>query len=162
MNGPQSNFGQPGAHPQPVHPVHPIHPAHQQPGIHSPSHPGIRPAPAAPPLRSAKHEEEPISLVADEANTAEPQKSKIRAFAVAEANIGSHAWKRAPHATDSGACRVRSFHGRLSDQGMDYLDNAINEWLDQHPEVEVKFVTSTVGMFDGKIKDFALILNVWY
>ncbi len=45
---------------------------------------------------------------------------------------------------------------------MDYLDNAINEWLDQHPEVEVKFVTQSIGMFDGKIKDLALILNVWY
>jgi len=28
-----------------------------------------------------------------------------------------------------GACRVRSFHGRLSDEGMAYMDDKINEWL---------------------------------
>jgi|SRR5580658_7098165 hypothetical protein len=162
MNGPQSNFGQPGSHPHPAHPQ-------QHPGMHPANptaHPTIRPMPVTPinppSVRSIKHGEEPLSLVADESNPAEPVKSKIRAFAIAEANIGAHAWKRSPHASPTGACRVRSFHGRLSDQGMDYLDNAINEWLDQHPEVEVKFVTSTVGMFDGKIKDFALVLNIWY
>ena len=42
------------------------------------------------------------------------------------------------------------------------MDDLINEWLDAHPEIEVKFVTSTIGMFDGKMKDLAVILNVWY
>jgi hypothetical protein len=45
---------------------------------------------------------------------------------------------------------------------LEYLDDSVNKWLDAHPEVEVKFVTSTVGMYDGKIKELALILNVWY
>ena len=62
----------------------------------------------------------------------------------------------------TGAVRMKSFHGRLSDNGLEYLDNSVNEWLDAHPEVEVKFVTSTVGLYDGKIKELALILNVWY
>ena len=35
-------------------------------------------------------------------------------------------------------------------------------WLDAHPEVEVKFVTSTVGIFEGKMREPALILNLWY
>jgi len=51
---------------------------------------------------------------------------------------------------------------QLSDQGLEYIDEAINVWLDEHPEIEVKFVTTNVGMFDGKFKDFALIINVWY
>jgi hypothetical protein len=109
---------------------------------------------------AAKHDD-PISLEGDEPTSSEPIKSKIRAFSVAEAHIGPHDWKRTPH-TCEGACRMRTFHGRLSDQGMDYLDNAINEWLDKHPEIEVKFVTQSIGMFDGKIKDWALILNLWY
>jgi hypothetical protein len=42
------------------------------------------------------------------------------------------------------------------------MDDKINEWLDGHPEIEIKNVTSTVGLYDGKIKEPALILNVWY
>lgn len=61
-----------------------------------------------------------------------------------------------------GAVRVKTFHGRLSDESLQYVDDKINEWLDSHPEIEVKFVTSTCGLFDGKIKDLAMILNVWY
>jgi hypothetical protein len=71
-------------------------------------------------------------------------------------------FKRKPHTTGLGACRVKTFHGKLSDQGLEYLDDAINVFLDEHPEVEVKFVQSNVGMFDGKFKDFALVVNVWY
>ncbi|MDQ3440607.1 MAG: hypothetical protein M3478_09700 [Planctomycetota bacterium] len=74
----------------------------------------------------------------------------------------THQWKRKPHVGGQGACRVKTFHGKCSDQGLEYLDDAINVWLDEHPDIEVKFVQSNVGMFDGKFKDFALIVNVWY
>jgi hypothetical protein len=57
---------------------------------------------------------------------------------------------------------VKTFHGKYSDQGMEHLDDVINEWLDNHPEVEVKFVTSTVNVFEGKIREPALVLNLWY
>ena len=57
---------------------------------------------------------------------------------------------------------MKSFHGKYSDQGLQYLDDAVNEWLDAHPDVEVKFVTSTVGVFEGKIREPALVLNLWY
>jgi hypothetical protein len=67
-----------------------------------------------------------------------------------------------PTSTGTGACRVRTFHGKLSDQGLDYIDEAINQWLDDHPEIDIKFVTTNVGMFDGKFKDIALVVNVWY
>ena len=74
----------------------------------------------------------------------------------------THQWKRKPNVNGQGACRVKTFHGKCSDQGLEYLDDAVNVWLDEHPEIEVKFVQSNVGMFDGKFKDFALIVNVWY
>ena len=67
-----------------------------------------------------------------------------------------------PQHGGTGACRVRTFHGKLSDQGLEYIDEAINVWLDDHPEIDIKFVTTNVGMFDGKFKDLALIVNVWY
>jgi hypothetical protein len=111
---------------------------------------------------------DPIALVEDAAppppapgQVAQPQVSKIRAFSVA-GHQHNYQFKRQTSVTGSGACRVRSFHGRLSDEGLIYLDEKINEWLDQHPEIEVKNVTTSIGLYDGKIKENALILNVWY
>jgi hypothetical protein len=90
-----------------------------------------------------------------------PAPKKIIAFG-ADGHKRQDTWKRQTIKTGTGACRVRSFHGKYSEQGLEYLDNAINEWLDNHPEVEVKFVTSTVMTFEGKIREPALVLNVWY
>jgi hypothetical protein len=113
------------------------------------------------PAKAQPHEmDEPIELVEDEVEVGE--KKTIRSFGVAESKHRDTNWKRTSHVAQTGAVRMRSFHGRLSEQGLEYMDHSINEWLDGHPEIEVKFVTSTVGMFEGKIKEPALILNVWY
>jgi hypothetical protein len=45
---------------------------------------------------------------------------------------------------------------------VEYLDQIINDWLEHHADIEIKFVTSTIGMWDGKLKEPTLILNVWY
>ena len=37
----------------------------------------------------------------------------------------------------------------------------INEWLDAHPDHEVKFSTATVGDWTGKLKEPNLIVQVW-
>jgi len=106
--------------------------------------------------------DEPLLLVDDASvdAVAEHQK-KIRSYDEG-AKHRHHEWKRQLHITQNGATRVKSFHGKYSDQGLAFLDDSINEWLDSNPEVDVKYVTSTVGMFDGKIKEPALVLNVWY
>jgi hypothetical protein len=123
--------------------------------------PSQAPTPAPSTKTHHAHEmDEPIELVDDEAETA--TKKTIRSFGVAESKHRDQNWKRTSHITNTGAMRMRSFHGRLSEQGLEYLDHSVNEWLDGHPEIEVKFVTSTVGMFEGKIKEPALILNIWY
>ena len=62
--------------------------------------------------------------------------------------------------TGHGACRVRSFHGRLSDEGLVYMDDKINEWLDNHPEVEIKMVTTSIGQYEGKIRGGNILLSV--
>jgi hypothetical protein len=150
--------------------------------------PGIAPMPTG--LRPPSEDElEPIELVEDEAELAAPvaptgptqlrtqqyggqpvaqpaaqqvQAPKKIVALGADAHRAHHDWKRQPIKNGTGACRVRSFHGKYSEQGLEYLDNAVNEWLDAHPEVEVKFVTSTVMTFEGKIREPALVLNVWY
>ena len=127
------------------------------------------PAPAGPariapmpsqPTKSHEEDLEPISLV-DEPSAADAGVSKIKSFGVAGTHA-AHVYKRQPNANGTGACRVRSFHGRLSEEGMVFIDDKINDWLEQHPEIEVKFVTTTIGQFEGKIREPALVINVWY
>ena len=90
-------------------------------------------------------------------------RSKIKPF---EQRMGSgheagHHYKRRPTADGTGACRVKSFHCRLTGDSLDFLDDQINSWLDQHPECEVKYVTSTVGEWAGKTREPSLIINLW-
>lgn len=180
------------AHPQApqIHAAPPVRPTITPVAPHAPvptARPGIAPMPTG--LRPPSEDElEPIELVDEEPELAAPiaptgptqlrtqqhgqptahhapqpssAPKKIVALG-ADAHRAHHDWKRVPVKTGNGACRVRSFHGKYSEQGLEYLDNAINEWLDGHPEVEVKFVTSTVMTFEGKIREPALVLNVWY
>lgn len=88
---------------------------------------------------------------------------KIRAF---EQRLGAGLnnecqWKRPPSVTGTGAVHVKSFHCKLATESLGYLDQQINEWLDAHPECEVKFVTTAVGEWTGKIREPNLIVQVW-
>ena len=86
--------------------------------------------------------------------------------AVAEPGIGaSHDlahYRRPLNATGQGATRLQTFHARLSEGAVGHLDQQINAWLDSHPEIEVKFATSTVGVWEGKHGGPCLILTVFY
>jgi hypothetical protein len=121
--------------------------------------PVINPAAASKPA-----DDDAISLVEDDdsdatsAAPAAPSKIKFDA----DLAHRTHQWKRTLSQQGTGACRVRTFHGKLSDQGCEFVDDAINVWLDAHPDINVKFVTTNVGLFDGKFKDIALVVSVWY
>lgn len=92
------------------------------------------------------------------------QAAKIRAFdqklSGASAKGDEH-WARQPVVTGTGASHVKSFHCKLTGESLEFLDKQINEWLDAHQNYEVKFVTSTVGDWTGKLKEQNLILQVW-
>jgi hypothetical protein len=149
----------PQAHPQQHAPQHqpqqlPQH--HAQPG-------GPAKIAAMPTLAAGipVGDEGAIELIED-GDEAQVLHKKIKAFGP-ENTVKQTKWTRQPLATGgTGAVRVKTFHCKLSDQGIEYLDDAINHFIDAHPEVNVKFVTSNIGMFDGKFKDFALVINVWY
>lgn len=164
-------------------PRHPTQPAVGHPTAHPVHPPGMRPATPAPSIRppgapQIRHtvplgqhppqpvEEEPIALVEDDAaaptSHADDFAKKIKQMGDAGTHRKHHDWKRKVATNGTGAIRVKSFHGKYSDSGLQYLDDAINEWLDANPEVEIKFVTPTVGVFEGKIREPALVLNLWY
>src|SRR6185295_7287014 len=87
---------------------------------------------------------------------------KIRAFEQ-KLTGGKHedSWTRSPNVTGTGAIHVKSFHCKLTGESLEFLDKQVNEWLDAHPQYEVKLVTSTVGEWMGKLKEPNIILQVW-
>ncbi len=67
-----------------------------------------------------------------------------------------------PLTTGTGATRVRTFHTKLADAAIKYLDDQVNEWLDDNPDILIKFCTTTVGVVEGKRAEQHLIVTVWY
>lgn len=88
--------------------------------------------------------------------------SRIRAF---EQKLGGgrheDKWARSPNITGSGAIHVRSFHCKLTDESLAFVDQQINEWLDAHPQYEVKLVTTSIGEWMGKVREPNIIIQVW-
>lgn len=74
---------------------------------------------------------------------------------------GGGQWKRACNTTGTGATHVKSFHCKLSGEALENMDRQINEWLDAHPELEVKFVSTAIGEWIGKVKEDNMIVSVW-
>lgn len=60
------------------------------------------------------------------------------------------------------ATRCRTFHCKLADGPMTHLNEQINDWVDEHEDVEIKFATSTIGVIEGKHNDPHLIITVFY
>lgn len=75
---------------------------------------------------------------------------------------GQYEFKRPLIKSDKGATRVRTFHTRLAANAMSYMDDQINRWIDQNPDIEVKFTNATVGVVEGKKSEPHLIVTVWY
>ena len=97
--------------------------------------------------------------------TGDPPPSKIQAF---EQRLGAtgkrheESWKRSPNVTGNGAIHLKTFHCKLNNESLDFLDQQINEWLDAHPQYEVKLVTNAVGDWTGKTgREPNLIVQVW-
>jgi len=151
--------GQQGLSPQPPQ-IRPLGGGTLHPGV-----PSVPPRPAIiQPVKPKPIEDDPIELFEEapiEQNPSAPGPKKIVAFGVQAAHA-DRVYKRKPYADGKGACRVRSFHAKYSEQGIEHLDDMINDWLELHPEYEVKFTTTTVHTFEGKIREPALVVNVWF
>ena len=65
--------------------------------------------------------------------------------------------KGSPNAT-----RCRTFHCKLADGPIAYMNEQINEWADSSDDIEIKFATSTIGVVEGKHVDPHLIVTVFY
>ncbi len=62
----------------------------------------------------------------------------------------------------AGATRCRTFHAKLNDGAVAFMNKQINEWADEHPKITIKAASSTIGVWEGKKSDPHLILTVFY
>jgi len=134
---------------------------HSKPNIGQAGGPAPQPprpaAPPRPPKPPASLEPEPVQMAESTGPVAAPR--KITAFGKEAKHEDK--WSRTPNLNGTGAIHVKTFHSKITDDALAYMDQQINEWLDAHPEYEVKFVSSTVGIHSGKLKEPHLICNLW-
>lgn len=123
---------------------------HKEPGFNSPGDSG----------QYAPIDETPLP-VAESPNRGDEDDpaSKITAFGERKAHADH--WDRVPNHNGTGAIHVKTFHAKLTDDALRYMDQCVNEWLDAHPEYEVKFTNSTIGLLTGKSKEPHLICQIW-
>ena len=123
--------------------------------------------PAAPGSSKIRHNTatplEPMPMETSGGNTIEGS-SRIRTFeSESKLKAGTEMdFKRPLNTTGTGATRVRTFHAKLNDGAFHFLDNQINEWLDEHPDIEVKSSNTTIGVVEGKRQEPHVIIQVWY
>lgn len=107
----------------------------------------------------ADEEGEEISLASFAAPAVTPMSAPSIAAAPAPAQ---HKFKRHLQHQDKGAIRCRIFHAKLNEGALQFMQDQINEWIDQSPEVDVKSVSTNVGIMEGKTTQPHLIITIFY
>ena len=111
-------------------------------------------------------EEESLDLVDLEGDGSGGTPTQIRAFGRGARSAATdirhdELLKRDLNVTGQGATRTRIFHSKLNDAAFALMDQGINEWIDS-AGIEIKHVSSCIGIFEGKKPEPHLILTVWY
>ena len=108
----------------------------------------------------------PIALVeaVDEPGDAGDHSAQIHGFSGAEMTVKKveHAYQRPLLKGTPSATRCRTFHCKMTDASFQNLNEQINEWADEHQDIEIKFAISSVGVVEGKHADPHLIITLFY
>lgn len=110
----------------------------------------------------ATHDLENIAR-ADEPETApSPSRSSTYTGMVGLSDLDSITYRRPLLPAGRGASRMRVFHCKLSEGPLIQLNRQVNEWLDAHPDVEVKFATQSIGTWEGRHSEQHVIYTLYY
>jgi len=77
-------------------------------------------------------------------------------------SAAQHDYRRQLLTGSPNATRCKTFHCKLADGPIVFLNEQINDWVDAHDDIEIKFATSTIGVIEGKHVDPHLIITVFY
>lgn len=101
---------------------------------------------------------------ADEGDSSTPQaaRSSLHAGLTGLGDFDSIVYKRPLNPTGQAATRIRIFHCKLSEGPVLNLNQQVNEWLDAHPDITVKFANTTIGTWEGKHAEQHIILALYY
>ena len=102
-----------------------------------------------------------------DSGTSEMSSSRIHGLSEAtlghqEGGFDSDRFNRKLDPTSPFATRCRTFHCKLSEGAIEFLNNQINEWLDKNEDVSIKFVHSNIGPFEGKHTEPNMILTLFF
>ena len=112
-------------------------------------------------IPNVKEQAAPIEIEGSEISE-ETASTQIRSFKTAD-TAAKREFKRPLIKAENGATRVRTFHIRLSEHTTNVIDDQINKWIDENPDISVKFTNTTVGEVEGKTATRPhLIVTVWY
>lgn len=98
----------------------------------------------------------------DDSEHAKPTRSYTAGLAAAAGDANTLQFRRPIAHNGSVATRCRTFHCKLNDASISNMDRVINEWVDADDDIEIRFATSTIGMFEGKHSDANLVITVFY
>jgi len=116
------------------------------------------------PATATAVDQESISLVGED-EAPRSGTSKIRNLAEAGSLAGTHHdenLKRPLTGPTEAPTRCRTFHSKLNDSSLAYMNDQINEWIDGDPRVFIKTVSTTVGTFEGKHPEPHLFVTMFY
>ena len=109
---------------------------------------------------------ETIALVDDEPEKEQqPSATQVRGMSETQLGVGTFdvsGLNRAPEPDNPCATRCRTFHAKLNDGAIAYMNREINEWVDGSENIRIKFVTSIIGVYEGKRADPHLIITLFY
>lgn len=94
--------------------------------------------------------------------------SSTRIHSISAATLGNTGgwddskFKRQLNPSAAGASRCRTFHCRLSDGAIEFMMHQMNDWMDSNDEIVIKFVNSSIGLFEGKHTEQNLMVTVFY
>lgn len=110
------------------------------------------------PAKGGGGKDEGIDLADDE----DAPKQEIRTFERKKTDDEDSRYARPVNTTRQGASRIKTFVAKLRLDAIEHMDHQVNEWLDAHPDYEIKSAVSVVGELTGKIKEPALFMTVFY
>ncbi len=90
--------------------------------------------------------------------------TQIHGFSGSEmlAKGAAYEYKRPLLQDTPAATRCRTFHCKITDASFLNLNQQINEWIDEHEDIQIKFALSNIGVVEGKHADPHMIVTVFY